>query len=74
MCMKSKFSGKPKSIEIITQEKGQLVLEYVLLLFIVVSISVLLSSRLVGRRDGSSGVIINKWGQMLETIGQDLGD
>ena len=72
--MKLRSSENLKPINIIAQEKGQLVVEYVLLLFIVVFISGLLSKGLVGRRDGSSGVIINKWGQILETVGQDLGD
>lgn len=65
---------KPTPIQIVRQEKGQLILEYVLLLFTVVVIATTLSRGLVGRRDGSSGVVINKWGQILEMVGQDLGD
>ena len=72
------LSGKPirKStpLQIIGQEKGQLIVEYVLLLFTVVVIAGALSKGLVGRRDGSSGVLISKWGQILEMVGNDLGD
>ncbi len=65
---------KPTPMETIRQEKGQLVVEYVLLLFTVVMIAGMLSKGLVGRRDGSTGVLISKWGQILEMVGQDLGD
>lgn len=65
---------RPTPIWIISQEKGQLILEYILLLFTVVLIAATLSRGLVGRRDGSSGVVVNKWGQILEMVGQDLGD
>ncbi len=72
--MKAASSKKPVAIQIISQEKGQLIIEYVLLLFIVVFIANTLSKGLVGRGEGRSGAITAKWGQILETIGSDLGD
>jgi len=56
------------------QNKGQLIVEYVLLIFVVVSIAVLMTRSLVGRSEGNTGLIINKWSQLLEMVGQDLGD
>ena len=59
---------------VLGQNKGQLVVEYVLLLAIAVMIAATLQSALVGRSEGNTGIIINKWGQLLELVGNDLGD
>ena len=60
--------------QILREEKGQLILEYILLLFIVVTIATILSRGLVGRTEGSTGVVVSKWNQILEMVGEDLGD
>ena len=62
----------PKSL--IRQNRGQIIVEYILLIIISVSIATLLTSLLVGRSEGSSGVIINKWGELLQMIAEDVGD
>ena len=62
----------PKTI--LGQNKGQLIVEYILLIFIVVVIASVLTKSLVGRGDGESGLIINKWSQMIQMVGEDLGD
>lgn len=59
---------------VLRQNKGQLIVEYLLLIFIVTVAAVLMSKLLVGRADGDSGVIITKWAQLLEMIGADIGD
>jgi hypothetical protein len=48
--------------------------EYILLIFIVVTIATTLTKALVGRSDGGAGIIITKWAQMLDMVGQDMGD
>ena len=55
------------------QNKGQLLLEYVLLIFIVVSAATVLTRTLVGRGD-NPGIIINKWSQLNQMVGEDIGD
>ena len=60
--------------KLLRQKKGQLIVEYVLLIFIVVSIATLMTRMLVGRGEGDNGIIITKWSQMLNMVGQDLGD
>ena len=62
----------PKAI--LRQNKGQLIVEYVLLIFIVVTACALLTRMLVGRGDGNNGVVITKWSQLLNMVGQDVGD
>lgn len=67
----------PKNLtpnKILRQNKGQLIVEYILLIFIVVSISAILTKSLVGRGQENSGIIITKWGQLLNMIGNDRGD
>lgn len=56
------------------QNRGQLLVEYVLLIFVVVVIASLLTKSLVGRGEGATGLIIDKWSQMIEMVGADLGD
>ena len=62
----------PKSL--LRQEKGQLILEYVLLISVVVVVAASLSRLLVSRNEDNPGVIINKWVQFLNLVGQDMGD
>lgn len=69
---KSLEQTTPKSL--IRQNSGQIIVEYILLMFIAVTIATLLTSQLVGRSDGNNGVIISKWVELLDMIGQDVGD
>ena len=62
----------PKSL--IRQNSGQIILEYILLIFIAVTIATLLTTMLVGRSEGRTGIVITKWAEMLNMIGQDIGD
>lgn len=59
---------------LVGQNKGQLIVEYILLVFVVVVVAVLLSKLLVSRQEGSTGLIITKWVQLLQMVGSDLGD
>lgn len=56
------------------QNKGQLIVEYILLIVVVVMIATLLQSRLVGRGAGGVGIIISKWSALTTLVGQDMGD
>lgn len=75
MSLKNDSSQQITVKTILRQNKGQLVVEYVLLIFVVVVIATLLTKSLVGRNsDGTGGIIINKWSQMIQMVGSDLGD
>jgi hypothetical protein len=55
-------------------KKGQIVVEYVLLLSIGVSLAMILVSQLVKRDPAepeNSGAVIRKWQQMQEAVGRD---
>jgi len=65
--------SKILSIKKINQ-KGQVLVEYMLLLLISVSLATLLVTKLISRKEGSSGIIINSWNKMLKTLGNDLPD
>lgn len=76
--MKKEFlnSDSPENFtakSLLRQNKGQLIVEYILLMVIVVSVCALLTRTLVGRGD-ESGVIIQKWSQLNSMVGQDIGD
>lgn len=72
--MNSKTHPKTTPISILRQNKGQLIVEYILLIFVVVASATLLTKTLVGRGEGSSGIVITKWVQLVQMVGQDIGD
>ncbi len=51
---------------------GQVVVEYVLLLVVVVSLAFFVTKQLVSRSVDEPGIITQKWCKILEGIGQDL--
>lgn len=53
--------------------RGQAVIEYVLLLVVLVSIALVIVGGLVGRT-GEPGVVIKAWSGLLTTIAQDYPD
>jgi hypothetical protein len=55
------------------KQKGQIVVEYVLLLVIAVGIAALLISQLVSRGD-EPGIIMAKWHYIMKTIAADNPD
>jgi len=70
-------------------QRGQILVEYILLLFIAVSCATILVKALVGRGDGGvqpaasggslsstaqTGIIIDAWNRMIQAIGNDLPD
>ncbi len=55
--------------------KGQILVEYILLMVIAVSCATLLTKKLVGRGDDSSrGIVIKQWDRIINAIGNDLPD
>jgi hypothetical protein len=57
-------------------QSGQILIEYILLLLMTVSVAMILTKGLVGRRDSaeSSGVLIKSWHKIITAIGNDLPD
>ena len=55
-------------------QKGQIVVEYVLLLVIAVGLAALLMSQLVDRDPDSPGVLVARWHQILQAVGNDIPD
>ncbi|WP_374074291.1 hypothetical protein [Bdellovibrio bacteriovorus] len=54
--------------------RGQIVVEYVLLLVIAVGIAALLTSRLVSRNADDPGILVAKWHSILQVVGDDVPD
>lgn len=54
-----------------TNRRGQVVVEYVLLMIITASMAALLVKGLASRNPDNPGILISKWCQLLESIAQD---
>lgn len=55
--------------------RGQVIVEYLLIMVLVVAIAAMLTKRLVGRGDDENqGVIVRSWSRMIKAIGNDLPD
>lgn len=54
--------------------RGQIVVEYVLLLTFAVTLGALIMSELASRNTDSPGIIVAKWHQILNVIGSDVPD
>ncbi len=58
-----------------SNQRGQIVVEYVLLLSIAVTIAMIIVSQLISRNQDepeNSGAIIKKWQQMQDAIAKDV--
>ena len=55
-------------------ERGQIVVEYVLLLVVGVAVAMLITGQMVSRNPNSPGFLIKKWVDIINTIGKDTSD
>ncbi len=72
--MKSRTKLDPQKRTSVLNQKGQVLVEYMLLLLISVSFATFLVSKLISRNADDQGIIIKSWSRMLETLGNDLPD
>ncbi len=54
--------------------RGQIVVEYVLLLVIGVGVAMVITSTMVSRNPDSPGFLVKKWFDIIKTIGEDTAD
>ncbi len=55
--------------------RGQVIVEYLLIMVLMVAIAATVTKNLVGRGDdGNQGVIVKAWSRMVKAIGNDLPD
>ena len=54
--------------------KGQVVVEYVLLLVIAVGIAAFLVKQLISRNSDDPGIIVSKWYNIMKVVGEDKPD
>jgi hypothetical protein len=57
-----------------SNQRGQVVIEYVLILFVAISCATILTSNLISRDPTGPGSVIRSWNKILEIIGYDLPD
>ncbi len=55
--------------------RGQVIVEYLLIMVLVVAIAAMLTKKLVGRgEDENQGVIVRSWSRIIKAVGNDLPD
>lgn len=76
MKSQTNFDDQKKSSNL--NQKGQVLVEYMLLLLISVSFASVLVSKLISRKADeqgkADGIIIESWQRMLKSLGNDLPD
>ncbi len=55
-------------------ERGQVVVEYVLLLITSVIVAMLITRLMVGRDPGNPGFVISAWQAIIDEVGRDFAD
>ena len=58
----------------INAQRGQILVEYILLLIVAVGVAALMISSLVSRNPDDPGFLISKWDKILRFIGADPAD
>lgn len=66
------FAGTPKRT--LRNERGQIIVEYVLLLVFAVTIAMLITRAMVSRDPGNPGFVVQAWHAALTQIGSDKAD
>lgn len=56
------------------RQRGQIVVEYVLLLVIGVSLAMIITGTMVSRNPENPGFVVRKWLAIIKTIGEDTAD
>lgn len=59
---------------LVKNNKGQILVEYLLLMVIAIGCVTLLTKSLVNRSDAKSGMLIKAWNGVLKSISNDLPD
>lgn len=55
--------------------RGQVIVEYLLIMVLMVAIASFLTKKLVGRGDeDGQGIIVKSWSRMIKAVGNDLPD
>jgi hypothetical protein len=72
--VQKRLFAKSSPQDSLNNPRGQIVVEYVLLLVIGVSIAMLITSTMVSRNPDNPGFLIKKWLDIIQTIGADMAD
>lgn len=54
--------------------KGQILVEYLLLMVIAIACATLITKQLVSRDANKTGILIKQWDKIIHTIGNDVPD
>lgn len=66
---------KPQiAVQRLKNQKGQILVEYLLLMVIAIACAAALTNKLIGRSDTNQGIIITQWNKIITIIGNDIPD
>lgn len=68
------LSQKQSTNRLSNKSKGQVVVEYVLLLIASVTIATVITKLMVSRDPENAGFLVDKWNQIQKVIGDDLNN
>lgn len=57
-----------------TGQSGQIIIEYILLMVVVVAIAAIIVKGVVSRDESDPGFLIQAWSDLVKTIGEDCVD
>ena len=58
----------------LADQRGQIVVEYVLLVIVGVAVATLITTTMVSRSSDSPGFLVKKWADLIRVVGQDPAD
>ena len=64
----------PRNQSSVRSQRGQIVIEYVLLIVLGTSLAMLITTTVVSRNPDSPGFLVKKWFDIINTIGADTAD
>ena len=72
--MSNRLQSGSSPNSILDGSRGQIVVEYVLLLVVGVGVAAFITSQMVSRNPESPGFLIKKWSEIVQAIGNDFSD
>lgn len=64
----------PRTQSSLANDRGQIVVEYVLLVVVGVTVAMLITSTMVSRNADRPGFLVKKWADLIRLVGNDPAD
>jgi len=68
------LNSHPRKKNLLKNNRGQILVEYLLLMVIAIGCATLLVTKLVSRNEARPGIIVKTWSKLIQDIGHDVPD